>query len=166
MRAHDIVILMKMISLADKPWYKKDLSYQLVISASEITESLNRSRIARLVNSEKTRVNTHAFMEFVSGGLSYVFPAEPGRITIGIPTAHSAAPLEQHIHSQDGYVWPYAHGRMRGEAIAPLHPKVPEAVQNDLALYELLALADAIRVGRIREKKLAVDLLNERVNAY
>ncbi|MEP1094033.1 MAG: hypothetical protein ABJG78_02925 [Cyclobacteriaceae bacterium] len=166
MRSLDIVVLMKMISLDDQSWYNKDLSHQLFISSSEITESLNRSRISRLVNSEKNKVNTDAFMDFLVSGLPYVFPAEPGRVTIGVPTAHSAAPLNQHIHSQEGYVWPFASGQMRGEALAPLHPKVPEAVQNDPKLHELLALADALRVGRVREKNLAIELLKERIHAY
>ncbi len=166
MRSHDIVILLKMVALADRPWYNKDLAQQLFISASEVSESLNRSRIARLINSEKDRVNVSAFMDFLEKGLAYVFPAEPGRITIGIPTAHSSLPLSQHIQSEQGYVWPYAKGTMRGEAITPLHPNVPRAVENDPVLHELLSLTDALRVGRTREKNLAVELLNERIYAY
>ena len=166
MRSHDIVILLKMVALADRPWHNKDLAQKLYISASEVSESLNRSRIARLVNSEKNRVNISAFVDFLEKGLPYVFPAEPGRITIGVPTAHSSLPLSQHIHSEQGYVWPFAKGSMRGEAITPLHPNVPKAVENDSVLHELLSLADALRVGRARERNLAVELLNERIHAY
>ena len=166
MRSHDIVVLMKMISLGDKHWYHKDLAHQLFISPSEVAESLNRSKISRLINPEKSRVNTQLFRDFLVSGLPVVFPAEPGRITLGFPTAHSAPPLHELIGASEGYVWPSAKGTMRGEAILPLHPKVTEAIQKDAALYELLALADAIRVGRAREKSLAIELLNERINAY
>ena len=41
----------------------------------------------------------------------------------------------------------------RGQSIEPLYPSVPETVLKDEKLYELLAITDAIRVGRTREKK-------------
>jgi predicted transcriptional regulator len=44
-RPHDIVVLLKIISL-DKNWLNKDLASSLYISNSEISESLNRSMIA------------------------------------------------------------------------------------------------------------------------
>jgi hypothetical protein len=166
MRSHDIVILLKIISLAENNWFNKDLANELYISASEVTESLNRSRIAKLVNAEKKKINAIAFKDFLFKGLPYVFPIEPGRITIGVATAHSAPPLNEEISSNQDYVWPFASGNFRGEAITPLHPKVPEAVHNDVLLYELLALVDAIRVGRVREKNLAIELLNSRIDAY
>jgi hypothetical protein len=36
-------------------------------------------------------------------------------------------------------------------------------VQNDTQLYELLAMVDAIRVGRAREKNLAIGELTKRI---
>ena len=45
--------------------------------------------------------------------------------------------------------------------ITPLYPKVPQAAREDAQLYELLALTDALRVGRPRERQLASDLLKE-----
>ncbi len=41
------------------------------------------------------------------------------------------------------------------------YPSVPEAVLKDEKLYELLAITDAIRVGRTREKELAVEYLKK-----
>ena len=43
MRPHDIVILLKIAAKGKTQWFMKDLSYELSISASEISESLNRS---------------------------------------------------------------------------------------------------------------------------
>jgi hypothetical protein len=54
--------------------------------------------------------------------------------------------------SDEPYVWPSAKGTMKGQAIMPLYPGVVEASMEDPALYELLALADALRVGRARER--------------
>ena len=81
----------------------------------------------------------------------------------GIPTAHSAAPLNLEIQSDENYVWPYAKGKTRGQAITPLYKSVPEAVQRDKMLYELLALVDAVRVGKVREQKLAMELLKKKI---
>jgi hypothetical protein len=40
---------------------------------------------------------------------------------------------------------------------------VPDAARSDPKLYELLALVDAIRVGRARERKLAESELEKRL---
>ncbi|HTN21769.1 MAG TPA: hypothetical protein VL125_14900 [Pelobium sp.] len=48
MRPHDIVVLLKGICL-ENSWMNKDLASALFISNSEISESLNRSKIAGLI---------------------------------------------------------------------------------------------------------------------
>jgi len=45
----------------------------------------------------------------------------------------------------------------------PLYEKLPLAAVADAALYELLALFDALRMGQARERELAVKLLDERL---
>ena len=81
----------------------------------------------------------------------------------GVPTAHSAPPLNQEIESSDPYVWPYSEGTVRGESIEPLHPKVPEACLKDPVFYEFMALCDALRVGKVREKNIAAEELKKRL---
>ena len=54
---------------------------------------------------------------------------------------------------------------MRGLAFAPLYPSVPAAALQDSRLYELLALVDAIRDGRARERKFAAKELESRLDA-
>jgi hypothetical protein len=44
---------------------------------------------------------------------------------------------------------------MRGYAITPIYSSVPKAALNDQRLHELLALVDALRVGRARERQIA-----------
>jgi predicted transcriptional regulator len=56
MRPHDIVVLLKIAAKNEKPWMMKDLSVELGISASEVSESLNRSAIAGLIAQDKKRV--------------------------------------------------------------------------------------------------------------
>jgi predicted transcriptional regulator len=163
MRPHDMVVLLKIAAKKDTPWMMKDLAIELGISASEISESLHRSAIAGLIAKDKKRLMKLAILDFLVHGLRYVYPQQPGARVRGVPTAHAAPPLNQEILSHDAYVWPYGEGTVRGESIDPLHPKVPEACLKDPEFYEYMALCDALRVGRAREKNLAIDILKKKL---
>lgn len=163
MRSQDIVVLLKIATLREQEWFVKDVALALGISQSEVSESLNRSKIAGLLSEDKKRLMSNNLLDFLEHGLRYVFPAEPGSIQRGILTAHSAPPLNQKISAEEAYVWPWAEGNARGQAIEPLHREVPGACAKDARLYELLVLADAIRLGRVREKQLAVGELRKRI---
>lgn len=164
MRPQDIVVLLKILTINNDKWRNADLAYSLKISASEISEALNRCKIARLVDSKKRKIHKKSFLEFLMYGLKYIFPTEPGAIVRGIPTAHSASPIKEHINAgSDVYVWPYANSKVRGQEIEPLYKTLPEAVQNDQPLYELLVIIDTIRVGRAREINFAIEELKERI---
>ena len=93
-----------------------------------------------------------------------VFPAEPGSVLRGIPTAHSASPINENISSgSDIYVWPYAKGDQRGQSIEPLYKTLPSTVQEDKLFYELLVIIDTIRVGRAREIQITIEELEKRL---
>lgn len=161
MRPQDIVILLKIVALGSHPWQLKDLAQSLFISPSEVSESLNRSAQAGLIDHRKKRVNRQAFYEFLVYGLPYVFPQEPGRISTGMPTAHAHPAFRKSIIAQDLYVWPDLEGQERGAHIEPLYPKQAKAAKQDEQLYLLLALVDMLRVGKLREKKLAIKELEK-----
>ncbi len=164
MRPQDIIILLKIISIGNSEWRNIDIANATKISPSEVSEALNRSKLSKLIDSKKRKVNTNSFIEFLIYGLKYVFPTEPGAIVKGIPTAHSASPIKEHISSDtDIYVWPYAKGSHRGQAIEPLYKTLPQIVQQDNLFYELLTIVDTIRVGRVREIKIAIDELKKRL---
>ncbi len=163
MRPHDVVILLKILTKEERPWYNKDLAHELHISQSEVSESLNRSKIAGLLSDDKKQVFKIALFDFLTHGLRYVYPEQPSSMVRGVPTSHSAPPLNTIIQSKEDYVWPYAHGSTRGFAIEPLHPNVPKACLEDPKLHELLALADALRVGRVRERNIAIEELEKRL---
>jgi hypothetical protein len=166
MRPQDIVVLLGIEALDGTSWRQLDLARLVALSASEVTESLERSKRAGLIDEGKRKVRRKALLEFIEHGLRYVFPAEPGALVRGVPTAHSAAPLSDIIKAatNDAYVWPHANGTVRGQAITPLYPTVPTAVENSGRLHELLALADAMRVGRARERTHALHHLQQRLN--
>ena len=157
------MILLKIAAKGGSNWLMKDLATELSISASEVTESLNRSFEAGLLNGNKRVLMKGALLDFLKYGLSYVYPQHPGAMVRGIPTAHSAPPLNKEIQSNESYVWPYAEGKVRGQSIEPLHKSVPVASLKDKKLYELLALADALRVGKVREKNIAMEELEKRI---
>lgn len=163
MRPHDIVILLKIAAKGNQNWLMKNLAIELGISAGEVSESINRSVQAGLLAKDKKTVMKAALLEFLRYGLPYVFPQQPGALVRGIPTAHSAPPLDKLIQSNELYVWPSAKGNARGQAIEPLYSTVVIAIEKDNKLYELLALVDALRVGRVREKQLAMEELKKRL---
>ncbi len=164
MRPHDIVILLKIISLSQKNWLNKDISAELFIAPSEVSESLNRSMIARLVSPDKKKVMKNALLKFIENGLAFVFPVELGAIERGMPTGHSAPILKEYFSSSEDYVWPTADGKSKGQSIIPLYPKQVKAAQLDENLYNMLALIDAIRVGKVRESDKAFELLKQYFN--
>ncbi len=163
MRPQDVVILLKILAKGDDAWFAKDLATELGISNAEVSDSLNRSVIGGLVAPDKRTVMKRVLLDFLTHGLPHVFPQLPGPLQRGMPTAHAAPVLADLIASDMPYVWPHPTGKVRGPSITPLHRNVPAACERDPALYDLLALADALRAGRVRERELAMKLLRERL---
>ena len=163
MRPQDIVVLLKIMSIENINWRNLDVANSLNISPSEVTEALNRCKIAGLIDSKKRKVNANSIKEFLIYGLKYVFPVEPGALVRGTATAHSAYPINQLISEGDIYVWPYAKGNKRGQAIEPLYKTLPAIVEENTVFYELLVIVDTIRVGRVREVQIAIQELEKRL---
>jgi len=101
--------------------------------------------------------------------VKYSFPVIRGGITRGLPTAEAASPLREHFSDSSALppVWPYPEGEgaVRGTAFSPLYDNVPKAAWRDPKLYELLALVDAIREGRAREREIAIRELTARIDS-
>ena len=97
--------------------------------------------------------------------MKYVFPANRGELTRGVPTSYAAPPLKKFIVKGHDLppVWPDAEGKVRGMAFEPLYRTVPFAASRDRTLYELLTIVDALRDGRARERKLAEKELMHRL---
>lgn len=110
-------------------------------------------------------VNRHNLAEFALHGARYAFPPERLPVGPGVPTSH-AAPAFAGVFAEghEPLVWPDAHGTVRGEGLLPLHPCVPGAALRDAGLYELLALFDALRAGRARERVMAATRLQKLID--
>ena len=163
MKPQDLVVILKIALQENDSWTQLALANSLFISQSEISESIYRSKYAGLLVNQGKLVNRQALLNLLQFGVPYVFPQQPGNVVRGVPTAHSSAPLSEHIISNEHYVWPYAKGELRGHSIQPLFPTVVQAVQVDPELHQLLSLVDALRVGRARERDLAVEFLKQQL---
>ena len=170
LKPQDVVILLKLVALGRQPWTYQRLAVELSISQSEVHAGVRRSVAARLMSDTSAasgRPILAALKEFLNHGVRYAYPPEHGGLTRGMPTAYAAPPLNKVIVQPDEPppVWPYAEGTVRGHAFAPLYPSVPVAAARDPKLYELLALVDALRDGRARERDLAAAELEARLGA-
>jgi hypothetical protein len=165
----DLMVLLKLATEPDRRVQSKQLASELFLEPSEITRSLQRSRASGLVyvSGLEKRVNRPALLEFLIHGFRYVFPAEKGSMSRGVPTGISAEPLKS-LFTQNGEpptVWPHGEGTTRGISVAPLHRRAPDAALSDPKLYELLAIVDGLREDRIREREVAKVELRKRLNA-
>ncbi|MBU0764779.1 MAG: hypothetical protein KJ607_08090 [Bacteroidetes bacterium] len=159
MRPQDIVVLLKIISYKESEWNVRAISNDLFLSPAEITHSLNRCVLAKLLDTNKKEVYRNNLYDFLTNGIMYVFPVRPGAIVRGIVTGSSAVNIAEKLVSEDIYVWPYDDGNIRGQEIRPLYKNIPQAAERDSNLYELLCLIDMLRIGKIREVKVAKEKL-------
>lgn len=171
LKPQDVVIALKLVAIGDKRWTYVQLYYELYISASEINAGIKRLAQANLVILDHENGNVPpaiirtALIEFLVHGVKYAYPPVRGELTRGMPTAYAAPPLSKRIlrSKEPPPVWPDKDSNVRGYSFAPLYKTVPKAARQDPKLYELLALVDAIRDGRARERKMAERELTKRI---
>ena len=139
---------------------------ELGMSASEFHAAVQRLGHSGLVEPKERRIRQGAVREFLIHGLRYVFPVVMGGLTRGIPTSFAAPPVAEFISfdKENIPVWPDASGEKLGYGVEPLHPSAPMAARQDARLYEILALIDALREGRKRERQIAEDELLKRIH--
>lgn len=170
LKPQDLLVCLDLATRGEEPWTYAQLGDELGLSASEANKAVERSLAAGLLapSSEprgKPRPIRAALLDFLAHGVRHAFFAHPGRMVRGTATAHSAPPLDTRLRGGDEppLVWPDAAGKHRGQAVDPLYPTVPEAARRNQRLYELLTLTDALRCGRTRERKLAIEELQKRL---
>lgn len=159
----DIYVLLKLALMHEFSSYDH-LGQRLVMSPSEVHASVKRSIRAGLINPESRLPLRKPFEEYLFHGVPYAFPAESGAVVRGVPTAYAAAPLSGMI-SYSGLppVWMWGEGIVEGMSVAPLHKSARHMVQREPELYEVLALTDALRMGRRREREIAESELRRRL---
>jgi hypothetical protein len=158
-------VLAKLVSYGGGRPHIAQVAGALALSPSQVHASLKRLERSRLVDAQTGRPLLRAVEEFLIHGVKYAFPAQRGEATRGMPTAHAAPPLSDTIADNGDLppVWPDSEGDVRGVTFEPLHKAAPKGSRRDPVLYELLALVDALRDGRARERQLAEKELSARL---
>lgn len=170
LRPQDVLVLIKLLSYQGTRPPMAQVGVDLSISSSEVHAALKRLALSRLVSIDRRahRPLLQAVEEFLVHGVKYAFPAKRGEVTRGVPTSYAAPPLNKRIEPgvELPAVWSFPEGQTRGVSLEPLYKTAPAAALRDPTLYEMLALIDALREGRARERKLAERELIERVRAH
>jgi hypothetical protein len=162
-----VVLLLALDKERDSPRTYAELGQTLGMSASEVHAAVRRLREAYLLDPDD-HVQLTALRNFLIHGVRHAFPARPKEISRGIPTAWAAPAIANKMGASDQLppVWPDPNGKVQGTAVEPLYPSVPGAARRNPELYELLALVDALRIGRARERSMAEKELSSRLSAH
>jgi hypothetical protein len=166
LKPQDVLVALK-IWLLNGQVTLQQLSTSLGLSVSEVHAATKRGLQSRLLAMDgKVCVAVREnLLEFLVHGVPYAFPPDRGGLTRGLRTAH-AAPVLQGLFARSSApppVWPDPLGDTRGESFSPLYRSAPLAAKIDAQLYALLALIDAIRGGRARDRAIATKLLAKRL---
>jgi hypothetical protein len=181
LKPQDIAILLKIFSTMTlskghslEELTQNELARLLCMSSSEVNAGIKRLVWSGLLGPVQ-RANRVIFVpikaaveECLISGVKYFIPVLPGGYTRGIVTGYAAPIFEKHIVLGDDPipVWPCGEGNQRGMALEPLYRSVPQSITKhpDPLFYEMLVLIDAIRIGRARERSIAIKLLKERIH--
>lgn len=170
MKSHDVVVLCRLLIFQNKSesWSYRSLSEMVLLSLGETHASVKRLEEAGIYNKMTRSIIPENASEVLIHGVKYMFPAKIGTISRGVLTAFSALVMKNLIsRSNDEYIWAYAKGKNKGISIKPLSKDVPKAIENTPELYDMLVLIDCLRIGKVRERKLAENLLNNLImNKY
>jgi len=166
LKPQDLLVLFKQVTQPAQVRTYAALGDAVHISASQAHRSVQRCLASGLAMSKargEWQAIRSALLEFDVHGVRYAFPATLGPVKRGVATSFGALPLSSHINSTPGEapVWPHPKGESKGPSLSPISPTAPAAALVDPALHQLLALLDALRVGRARERTLAAKLLAE-----
>ena len=166
LRPQDVLVLAKLLAYGGQRPPMAQMGLDLGLSSSEVHAALKRLEQAYLLIKGPigTRPLLQAVEEFLLHGVKSAFPARRGEVTRGIPTSYAAPPLNEQVSSGSDLppVWPNPQG-IQGVALEPLYRTVAAAALRDRGLYEMLALIDAVREGRTRERKIAEEELRKRI---
>jgi hypothetical protein len=155
----DLLVVMKLAAHEGEPTSLRQLEEDLGLSKSAVANSLQRLRGLSLLSAgplHSCRVNRFLLRDCLEHAVRWIAPASVGDFELGLPTAHTTEPLKDKLAGdEDPVVIPLRHGPLRGRAVSPLHPLAPAAAAKDPKLHRLLAIVDALRIGRARDRQLA-----------
>jgi hypothetical protein len=168
----DVVVSVK-AAVMEGPWTIAQMAASLGMDNAQVFRAAKNAAAAQLLIADpkatKAAYRPHraALLELLVHGIKYMAVPARGSLTRGMPTAHGAPPMAGRISADAEAipVWPTPEGRIRGESFSPLHRCVPGAAARDPRFYQAMALVDAIRGGRARERTMGAALLEEVIGA-
>ncbi len=169
LKPQDMFVLLALLCRGGGPLSYAELADATGMAVSAVHGSIKRAVVAQLARIEGRLpvVQKLQLKEFLLYGAKYSFPPAWGSLSRGLPTSHAAAPLNAVMAAanEPDPVWAHPAGKIRGITLAPLYPTAPDAALRDDRLYAMLALFDALRSGRARERNAAKDLLEKYFDA-
>jgi hypothetical protein len=127
LKPQDILAILKVHSWDSTNWTYSSRSKRGPERIASVHAALERSEAAGLYYGSERKILKQAVLEFLVHGLRYVFYAQPGPLSRGLPTAHSAEPLKSKlvVSPSEVYVWPdpgWCRERAGNRASVPFSP--------------------------------------------
>lgn len=152
----DLTVLAYLRSVhRDGAWTQVEVASALGIAQSSVHRALQQLEASELLTEDM-----RPFRNLIVHAVRYVYPPVLGAPARGIPTAWAHPSIAKDIHVAEGLVWPTDQGTSYGPSLEPLHLSVPGAALQRPSFYELMALIDVFRAGRVRERALATRRLD------
>lgn len=155
LRPGDVVVALQVALCPESPLAQ--LADGSARSVGEVHNAIARLKHAGLMAAEGRCVELEPLLQFIRWGVPFAFPPAIGGNSIGVATAtlgeRATKGTDAQAHPE--FVWASAAGTLRGAALTPLHPRVPEIAERNPRLYALLAAVDLVRVGGTRERAAA-----------
>ena len=132
LKPQDLLVLLKVAAHPPQRWTYAALGEALTMSASEAHASVKRAVACGLAvapaRGEWSPVRP-SLLEFLLHGARYVWPAAPGPVKRGVPTAFGAEPLVGKLSVAPGEarVWAHPAGSAKGPTLSPLYRTAPQA---------------------------------------
>jgi len=160
----DVLLAVRLLNYNSK-WTYESLGASIGMSASQCHSAFGRLICSALVDAHQKVPIKSNVLELLQHGVKYLFPAEPGLVVKGVPTAHSAPIWKDRLIAPPTmkFVWEHPRGRAKGSKIVPLYKSVPDLSLNDKWIYAILAVVDSIRLGKPRERNEASSILEDLV---
>lgn len=142
------------------------MAERLGISKSTAHDSVRRLVRSRLAHESKRATALVAdgpALDFLIFGVPYAFVPDTVPEARGVQTGLRALDVSSSggvFSSALALVWPSKLGEARGVGVEPLVPAAPDLPFRDPALYRMLAIVDALRLGDAREREAARDALH------
>ena len=139
------------------------LADELGVVPSQVHSAIRRLRTAALLRPGARGTNARALLEFLTHGIRFTFPAPKGALAFGVPTAYSAPPLSAEFDAIDVLIWPTPlhPAAVQGFSIAPLYRAAHTLIDRSPSTYQLLAVADALRLDDARVRLTAAARLGQ-----